>query len=95
MNEEERKKTIASADERLTALLGQHELHWQPTNRPVADCTCGGWHRESLLDDGFEGAHRAHVAAALRDAGWVDQDTFARAVDDSYRRGIERGLAGD
>ncbi len=80
-----------SADERLVALLGQHELHWQPTMRPVADCTCGGWHHESLLDDGVEGAHRAHVAAVLRDAGWVAPEVHERSLEALYEQGVTHG----
>ena len=83
---------LPSADERLATVLAEHEAVIGYDGE-AEECKCGlGSARDDDL--GWD-RHRAHLAAALRDAGWVDQDTFARAVDDSYRRGIERGLAGD
>lgn len=73
-----------SADERLAAVLAEHvdiegfvdfELY-----RNYAACACGWW---STTDQ--EAGHRAHVATALREAGYVHRDevTGARTAVDA------------
>ena len=74
----------------LVTILAAHlpRDRWDPYGIPTGTyCTCGDWEGDYFAD-GEAGPFDAHLAAAIRDAGWVHRDEVAgarEAVIDAWR----------
>jgi len=76
-----------NADERLAAVHRPTEV-WEPPGNMIGWCCACGWGSEGGYD---LPSVEAHIAAVLRDAGWVDPATHERSLDAMYEQGVSHG----